>query len=281
VPSTRFDGLRVLSLESRRSLEISRLIETYGGVPLSAPAVREVSVNENREMLRFARDVIDGSFDIVVFFTGVGARFILQRLAEEELDKQFLEALRKIKVAARGPKPQAVLREWSVPIAVAASEPHTWRELLHNLEQSPGGLRGKRIAVQEYGASNPEFLAALAERGAEVRAVSVYQWALPEDLKPLREAVSSVIAGHVDVALFTTGVQIRHLFEVARDMKLENELREALAKIIVASIGPSTSAALLAAGVHVDLVPTHSKLGVLVKEAAEQANRLISSRAKE
>ena len=97
----------------------------------------------------------------------------------------------------------------------------------------------------------------------------------------MREAVSSVIAGHVDVALFTTGVQIRHLFEVARDMKLENELREALAKIIVASIGPSTSAALLAAGVHVDLVPTHSKLGVLVKEAAEQANRLISSRAKE
>jgi len=281
VPSDSFAGLRVLSLESRRSREVSRLIETYHGVPLSAPAMREVSVDENREVLGFARDVIDGSFDFVVFFTGVGARILLQLLAEEGLDQQFLVALRKIKVAVRGPKPQTVLREWSVPIAVAASEPHTWRELLASLEQSPGGLAGKRIAVQEYGASNPEFLAALREYGAAVRAVSVYEWALPEDLSPLREAVSAVIAGQVDVALFTTGVQIRHFFQVAGEMNRENELRRALAKIVVASIGPSTSAALEAAGVRVDLVPAHAKLGVLVKEAAERSNQLISSRTRE
>jgi uroporphyrinogen-III synthase len=281
VPSASFQGLRVLSLESRRSREVSRLIETYQGVPLSAPAMREVSVDENREVLGFARDVIDGSFDFVVFFTGVGARIMLQRLAEEGLDQQFLAALRKIRVAVRGPKPQTVLREWSVPIAVAASEPHTWRELLASLDESPGGLAGKRIAVQEYGASNPEFLAALRERGAAVRAVSVYEWALPEDLSSLREAVAAVIAGQVDVALFTTGVQIRHFFQVAREMDRENELRRALAKIVVASIGPSTSAALEAAGLRVDLVPAHSKLGVLVKEAAERSNQLISSRSKE
>ena len=281
MPSDSFAGLRVLSLESRRSREVSRLIETYHGVPLSAPAMREVSVDENREVLGFARDVIDGSFDFVVFFTGVGARILLQLLAEEGLDQQFLVALRKIKVAVRGPKPQTVLREWSVPIAVAASEPHTWRELLASLEQSPGGLAGKRIAVQEYGASNPEFLAALRECGAAVRAVSVYEWALPEDLSPLREAVSAVIAGQVDVALFTTGVQIRHFFQVAGEMNRENELRQALAKIVVASIGPSTSAALEAAEVRVDLVPAHAKLGVLVKEAAERSNQLISSRTKE
>ena len=103
MPSDSFAGLRVLSLESRRSREVSRLIETYRGVPLSAPAMREVSVDESREVLGFARDVIDGSFDFVVFFTGVGARILLQLLAEEGLDQQFLVALRKIKVAVRGP----------------------------------------------------------------------------------------------------------------------------------------------------------------------------------
>ena len=281
MPSSSFAGLRVLSLESRRAVEISRLIETYGGVPLSAPAVREVSVDENREVLRFARDLMGGSFDVVVFLTGVGARILRQTLAREQLDEQFLEALRKVQVAARGPKPQSVLREWSVPIRVTASEPHTWRELLPNLEQSLGTLRGQRIAVQEYGAANPEFLAALSERGAEVRAVSVYQWALPEDLGPLRQAVSSAIAGQIDVALFTTGIQIHHFLKIAGEMKRESELRAALAKMIVASIGPSTSAALASAGVRVDLEPEHGKLGLLVREAAERSNQLISSRTRE
>jgi uroporphyrinogen-III synthase len=281
VPSSSFDGLRVLSLESRRSAEIARLIQTYGGLPFSAPAMREVSVDENQEVLRFARDLMDGCFDVVVFFTGVGARILLEAVAREQLQERFLAALRKVKVAARGPKPQAVLREWSVPIGVTASEPHTWRELLRNLEQSLGTLRGQRIAVQEYGASNPEFLAALGERGAEVRAVSVYQWALPEDLTPLREAVSRVIAGQLDVALFTTGVQIQHFFKVAREMKRESELRAALLKIVVASIGPTTSAALRAEGVHVDIEPAQGKLGLLVKEAAERSKPLISSRTRD
>ena len=281
MPSGSFDGLRVLSLESRRSAEISRLIETYGGVAFSAPAMREVSVAENQEALRFARDLLGGSFDVVVFLTGVGARILLQALAREQLDQQFLEALRKVTVAARGPKPQSVLREWSVPVRVAASEPHTWRELLASLEASLGTLRGQRIAVQEYGASNPEFLAALGERGASVRAFSVYQWALPEDLTPLREAVSSLIAGHIDVALFTTGMQIQHFLQVAREMNRESELHAALKKAIVASIGPSTSAALLAQGVHVDLESSHGKLGLLVREAAERSKQLISSRTRE
>jgi len=35
-----FDGLRVLSLESRRAVEIERLIRNQGGVPFVAPSVR-------------------------------------------------------------------------------------------------------------------------------------------------------------------------------------------------------------------------------------------------
>jgi uroporphyrinogen-III synthase len=42
VPS--FNGLRVLSLESRRSTEMATLIANYGGQPISAPALREVPI---------------------------------------------------------------------------------------------------------------------------------------------------------------------------------------------------------------------------------------------
>ena len=50
---------------------------------------------------------------------------------------------------------------------------------------------------------------------ADLLKVPVYQWALPEDLQPMRDCVSALVAGMIDVVLFMTAVQIIHLFEVA------------------------------------------------------------------
>ncbi len=51
---TNFQGLTVLTLESRRGQEMSRLIETYGGKALHAPAMREIPLSSNVEALKFA-----------------------------------------------------------------------------------------------------------------------------------------------------------------------------------------------------------------------------------
>jgi len=42
-----FTGLRVLALESRRAAELAKLISTYGGEPVVAPAMREVPLDSN------------------------------------------------------------------------------------------------------------------------------------------------------------------------------------------------------------------------------------------
>jgi uroporphyrinogen-III synthase len=143
------------------------------------------------------------------------------------------------------------------------------------LDEIPGGLHAQRVAVQEYGAPNPDFLDALKERGAVVQAVTVYQWALPEDTLPLREAVSALTNGRVLVALFTTGIQVTHLFQIAEEMGRQQELRAAFRGVLVGSIGPSTSETLRHFGIHVDLEPSHPKMGFLVKEAAERSAGLI------
>jgi uroporphyrinogen-III synthase len=274
-----FQGMRVLSLESRRSVEIARLIENYHGVPITAPAMRELPLTENETPLRFARELMAGGIDIVVFLTGVGARALHKVISEKEPPERFIDALRRVKVAARGPKPQAVLREWNVPVALTAPEPCTWRELLRAMDEIPGGLHAQHVAVQEYGAPNPDFLDALKERGAVVQAVAVYQWALPEDTAPLREAVSALASGRVRVALFTTGIQVTHLFQIAEKMRRDQELRGAFRDVLVASIGPSTSETLRNFGIHVDLEPSHPKMGFLVKEAAERSAGLIAQGA--
>src|SRR5438105_4542378 len=115
-----FGGLRVLALESRRSTEIATLIQTFGGHPMVAPALREVPLESNVEALKFDDSLVSGGYDAVIFLTGVGARALLNVVERQRSRDAFLAALGRIKVAARGPKPIAVLREWQVPVWVAA-----------------------------------------------------------------------------------------------------------------------------------------------------------------
>jgi uroporphyrinogen-III synthase len=274
-----FDGLRVLSLESRRAKEIAKLIKTYGGEPFVVPAMREVPLETNVQALGFAERLLAGEFDLVVCMTGVGVRALVEIAATKYPREEFLTALRRVRVAARGPKPQAVLRELNVPINVIAQEPSTWRELLQALDAEYGTeLQGFRIAVQEYGASNPELLAALSERGQSVTKVPVYQWALPEDLRPLRECVLGIANGSVDVLLFMTAVQVIHLFQIAEQMRCVEELRAGMQAIVVISIGPTTSEELAHYGIKPDFEPSHPKMGFMVNEAAQYAGKLLKQK---
>jgi len=274
-----FDGLRVLSLESRRSSEMAKLIRTYGGEPFVVPAMREVPLESNRLALEFAEKLIAGGFDLVVFLTGVGVRALMGIVEAAGKREEFLEALKKVRIAARGPKPVAVLKELKVPIAVVAPEPNTWREMMTALDAEFGeSLAGFRVAVQEYGVSNPELLQALNEKTAELTKVPVYQWAMPEDLGPLREAVLGVSSGGVDVVLFTTAAQVVHLFQIATQMESADDLRAGLRSVVVVSIGPTTSEELTQHGVTPDFEPSHPKMGFLVNEAAQNAGRLVEEK---
>jgi len=133
------------------------------------------------------------------------------------------------------------------------------------------GRPERRVAVQEYGRPNPELLDALTAWGAEVTPVRVYQWDLPENVEPLRQAVRLLAAGSFDVALFTTAIQMVHLARVARELALEDAALEGLRRCQVCSIGPATTEALEEFGIHPAMEPSHPKMGFLVKEAAERA----------
>jgi len=274
-----FTGLRVLALESRRATELAKLVGTYGGEPVVAPAMREVPLESNKEALAFAKALFAGEFDMVIFLTGVGTRALLSVVETAYKREEYIAALQRVKVVARGPKPVAALRELGITPAITAPEPNTWRELLLALDEATSReelrLRGARVAVQEYGVSNSELLRGLRERGASVTRVPVYQWALPEDCTPLQAAVKSLVAGEIDVVLFTTGVQVTHLFQIAAEMKMEETMRLGLGRAIVASIGPTTSEELQRHGIRADLEPSHPKMGFLVKETAEQSGELL------
>lgn len=255
-----FHGVRVLALESRRSAETAELIRKQGGVPFVAPSMREVPVSSNDAVFAFAERLYAGGFDMMILLTGVGTR----QLARVLDAGKFVAALRKLTIVARGPKPVAALREMELTPAIVAPEPNTWRELLQVTEGRPE----RRIAIQEYGRSNPDLIEALRARGAEVTPVRVYQYGLPEDPEPLREAARRLAAGRFEVVLFTTAVQIEHLTQVAMGMGIEEAVFESLRKCRLCSIGPTTTEALEEFGLHPSMEPSHPKLGILIREAA-------------
>ena len=275
-----FSGLRVLSLESRRGAEMAKLIANHGGDATVAPSMREVPLETNTEALAFTKKLFAGEFDAVIFLTGVGTRALARVVETAYPLERYLEQLRKIAIIARGPKPVAVLKEWNVPIAVIAPEPNTWREVLRSLDDNAAAvpLKGRRIAVQEYGVSNPELIASLKERGAQVTSVPVYEWALPEDTGPLRSAIAALARAEMDVVLFTTGTQVDHLLQIAKEMRNEDAVRGALSRMAVASIGPTTSERLREHGIIPDLEPSHPKMGFLVSEAAERSAEILRAK---
>ena len=260
-----FSGLKVLSLESRRAVEIAELIRRQGGEPIVAPSMREIPVPDDA-VFEFAQRLFAGEYDMAVLLTGVGIRQLGRLLATRFPESAFAEALREITLVARGPKPAAALRDMGLSAAIVAPEPNTWREVIAATE----GRTEARIFVQEYGRRSPELLEGLRARGAEVTPVRVYQWDLPEDQGPLREAVRRLAAGEFHVVLFTTGIQIAHLARVASAMGIEESALKALRRIRVGSIGPSTTEALEEFGVTPFMEPTHPRMGFLVKEAAER-----------
>lgn len=277
-----FEGLRVVSFESRLSKTLADLIRLQGGEAIEAPSMKEVPLENNTQVFDFYEKLSTGKIDILILLTGVGTKTMVDALEPRFSREAVMEVLRKNTIVPRGPKPIRVLKEWNIPYAVTVPEPNTWHEILETLDKNSVSipLKGKCVAVQEYGVTNPAFIKGLEERGAHVLRVPVYRWALPDDLAPLERAISEVLEGRVQVALFTTAVQIEHLLKVAGKLGVAERFKTALSNLVVASVGPDTTDALKMNGITPDTEPESPKMGPLVMTTAQNARAILARKKK-
>lgn len=271
------EGLNVVLFEARHAKTMADLVRLQGGNPISAPAMKEVPLENNPEVFKFGEKLFQGEIDVLVLLTGVGARALVNVLETRHPREAILERFKKTTIVPRGPKPIRALNEWGVPYAVTVPEPNTWHEILKTLDENSAKipLPGKTVAVQEYGVSNPDLIAGLKKRGAEVLRVPVYRWALPDDIGPLKAAIRQIADGQAQVAVFTTAVQIEHVLKVAESLKVTDALKKAFHQMVIASIGPDCTQALVSHGLRVDIEPQVSKMAPLVAAVAADAKRIL------
>lgn len=272
-----FQGLAVAAFESRMAKEMERLVRRHGGNPLVAPALREIPLEDNSAALRFGARLITEQVDVLILLTGVGTKVLFDILQTRHALPDLIAALRQTALVARGPKPVAALKTLGLIPTLTVPEPNTWHDVLATLD-AYRPVKGLRVAVQEYGVSNRELLEALQTRGANVSTVPVYRWALPEDTGPLKRLIDAVLSGSVQVMLITNAAQIDHVMQLVEQAGRTQEFKMVCARIMVASIGPTASERLREHDLPVDLEPSHPKMGLLVKEASEQADRILQQK---
>jgi len=276
---TGFQGLRIGALESRMAQEMERLITRHGGIPVVAPSMKEIPLSDHPQALAFGETLLSGEVDIVVLLTGAGCRTLLEILETRFTLEAIKKALQNTILVVRGPKPAGVVKALGLHPQILVPEPNTWRDVLHALDVSfPEGLTGKRVAVQEYGVSNPELLEGLRQRGAQVTPVPVYRWTLPDDLKPLQQLSKQIVQEEIPVLLITNAVQVDHLIKTLGNNTAIQQLQIVLPHMMVASIGQLASERLRQHGFPVDLEPSHPKMGILVKEASQAAHTILEAK---
>ena len=126
-PAAKLRGLTVVVFESRRARELARLIRKYGGEVISAPALREVPLDENRTAVEFIAELQRGQVDFLLLLTGVGTRTLVAAAETHYPREEILSAFRKTRLVARGPKPVAALRELGLRPDITVPAPNTWR----------------------------------------------------------------------------------------------------------------------------------------------------------
>jgi uroporphyrinogen-III synthase len=256
-------GKTIALLEARLSSQLADLVRKHGGIPFSAPALREEPDVDLEKIAQLIRGWTQSVPDIFVFQTGVGTKALFAATDRLAATDALLQLLASAKIVVRGPKPTAALRARGVRIDLSAADPYTTTEVLRELDSLP--LRDKRVVVQRYGEKNEALEEALKARGAEVIDVPTYRWALPEDTQPLLDLARALSDRRIDCVAFTSASQVENFFAVASSQASAESLTNDLNATLVASIGPVCSKALREHGVEIRLEASPPKLGPLVQ----------------
>jgi uroporphyrinogen-III synthase len=256
-------GLTVSIVEHRYGREFGAMLARLGATIYACPLIEERPVQDPGEVQAFIKSVVAGDLGVMVFLTGVGARLLVEEAERMGEREGFLEALGRLKVVARGPKPVAVLHRLGVRVDVKPTKPTSEGvvEALRGVD-----LSGARVGVQLYGVPNPILCGALKSFGAEVLAVQAYSYGTASDPGEIRVFIEEILRGTIDVIIFTSAPQVRALYEASAASGLAADLAACLGeRPVVAAVGGVTNRALVERGVEARIIPEDPSLSSLAR----------------
>jgi uroporphyrinogen-III synthase len=251
----KLNGYRILILETREEAQFSRLLTEQGANVLQCPMFTIEDAPDPAPVEAWIGRFIANPFDDLVLMTGEGLRRMMKIVRQRGIEKEFVAAVGKSRKFARGPKPGRALREIGLEADITTEKPTSEgvAEMLSKLD-----LKGHRLGLQLYPEKDHSVLiSAITACGAEVDTVLPYVYDSKAAETNILSAIDEMEAGRVDAIALTSSGQVRRLVDAAKAHGREDQLRSALAKTPIASVGPVVSDELKSYGLEADITPAN------------------------
>lgn len=257
-------GKHIVLGASRKTEEMALLIEKQGGTASVRSLQGTVFKADNEIKSDLLKFIAEGA-DWVIFTTGVGIQALLD--VAEGLGKkgEFITRIKEAKVASRGYKSAAALKQLMIQ-PVASDDDGTSQGLIRQLEAFD--FSNQRVMIQLHGEKAPALMNFFTGKSASVSQLLPYQ-----HIPPVSEIVETLcqelLSEKVDAVCFTTAIQVRSLFDYAREKGYAAGLQAAFhGKTIAVSVGKVTAEALREEGVKRIVVPKLERMGAMIVELA-------------
>jgi uroporphyrinogen III methyltransferase/synthase len=257
-------GKRVLLTRPRGQVEsTARLIRLRGGEPILWPAIEICPPPDPGRVARAAREL--GGYDVVAFTSENGVEEMFRALDAEGLDAR---AFGDARVAAIGTGTAAALRARGVRADIVPREFRGEGLAQAILEDAPTALRLRsdarvRVLIPRALVAREVLPERLRAAGCEVDVVPVYE---TKQASPERRAELAALFERrgVDVVLLTSSSTADSLADA-----LDDSASQLLSGVLVASIGPITTAAAERRGLSVGVTAEVSTVAGVI-EAVER-----------
>lgn len=262
---------RAIALPESRQLDIlATLFERRRARVLRVPLITIHDSPDQVSILSWLQRFVSDPPDLLIALTGEGLRRLRAAASRNGMEEKFIDALRRVEILSRGPKPAKALREMQLPAPLLAAAPTT-DGVIATLNEK--GVSGLRVAVQLYGEDpNIKLMAYLeSQRPAEVSTVAPYVYADESDARQVIDLIDSMASGQIDMIAFTSKPQLRRLLAVATNNDRLDVLRQGMSRTLVAAIGPVVRQELEKAGFSVSVMPESSFFMKPLVRAAEDA----------
>jgi uroporphyrinogen III methyltransferase/synthase len=250
----------VVTRAAEQAGELTTLLEGYGATVFICPTI-EIREPDSYERLDEALEHLYG-YDWLIITSANGVRFFLQRLTSRGFK---VEDLDEIRVCAIGQKTADKLHEAHVHVDVVPSQ-STAEGVFAALSKFAGGderLAGLNFLLPRAAVGREHLPKALEQAGARVDVVAAYQTVVPADFD--RGRLSAMLMGSGDCIAFTSPSTIKNLARLFDT----HDLGKTLPGVVIACIGPVTSAAAADYGLNVDIQPANFTSADLARAIAD------------
>ena len=250
-------GKRILVTRSReQSRRMAELIGEIGGEAVLFPTIRIMPPDSFEQLDEAIQEI--NRFDWVIFTSINGVDRFFRRFFELRED---IRDMAGPKIAAIGPVTARAIQELGLKVNRLAKQ-FTAEGLL--VLFSPEEVSGKRFLIPRAEKAREVLPQGLVEWGAHVEVVPVYRTGFPEDaeIQTVRKMLETEF---LNVVTFTSSSTVTHFVEM---LNMKN-LPEILRGVVIASIGPVTSATLRENGLSVDVEAEEYTIDGLVKALSD------------